>query len=171
MTPLHRYKISPISPQVFVYRYEAAGSLVGGGWLVTGGSDGGLLSSAVLYSNGAWHDYASMPDGVKRHCQVTVGNEVFVIGGLNGDGPVSTVYKLSHGIWFKFSSLKTRRWGHMCSVLCGNIYVMVGVGNYLNSTELLRHGSNEWVPGPPLPGPVYHGQSVIQDFISYWWRE
>ena len=144
---------------------------MGGGWLVTGGSDGGLLSSAVLYSNGAWHDYASMPDGVKRHCQVTVGNEVFVIGGLNGDGPVSTVYKLSHGIWFKFSSLKTRRWGHMCSVLDGTIYVMVGVGNYLNSTELLRHGSNEWVPGPPLPGPVYHGQSVIQDFISYWWRE
>jgi len=160
----------------FNKRSVAAGSLVEGGWLVTGGYDGSyLLSSVVLYRDDEWHDYASMPASVVRHCQVTVDSDVYVIGGYN-NGAVSTVYKLSDGAWYEFSSLKTHRYGHMCSVLGGTIYVMGGYDgdndgyddhNYLNSVELLHPGSDEWVPGPTLPGAVYRGQSVIHDNTLY----
>ena len=138
--------------------------------MVTGGWDySDVLSSVVLYRDDKWHDYVdSMPASVADHCQVTVDREVFVIGGYN-NGAVSTVYKLSDGVWSEFSSLKTPRSSHMCSVLNGIIYVMGGSDyhNYLNSVELLHPGSDEWVPGPTLPGAVYRGQSVIHDNTLY----
>ena len=93
-----------------------------------------------------------MPVGLDEHCQVTVGSDVFVIGGLirnGGSSAVSTVYKLSDGIWTIFSSIKTPRRKHMCSVLNGTIYVMGGVGypvsGYFSSVEMLTPASNDWV--------------------------
>ena len=34
---------------------------------------------------------------------------------------------------------------------------------YFSSVEMLTPGSNDWVAGPPLPGPVERGQSVIHN--------
>jgi len=139
--------------------------------LVTGGVDDSYeaLSSVVVYRDDEWHDYASMPASVYHHCQVTVGSEVFIIGGVNNGDPVSTVYKLSDGNWTVFTNLTTPRRRHMCSVLDGIIYVMGGYDdhNYHNSVELLHPGSDEWVPGPTLPGPVSRGQSVIHHNTLY----
>ena len=108
-----------------------------------------------------------MPGSVDAHCQVTVGSEVFVIGGYNSDNgsdALSTVYKLSGGTWSVFASIKTARSGHMCSVLDNVIYVMGGMdydSNYHTSVEILLPGSNDWVEGPPLPRGVGGGQSVV----------
>ena len=154
---------------MFVYRSEAAGSLWDGGWLVTGGDDSSSkLSSVLVYSNDEWQEYTSLPVGLDEHCQVTVGSDVFVIGGLirnGGSSAVSTVYKLSDGIWTIFSSIKTPRRKHMCSVLNGTIYVMGGVGypvsGYFSSVEMLTPASNDLVAGPPLPAAVLDGQSVL----------
>jgi len=148
----------------FNKRYMAAGSLYEGGWLVTGGDDdaSNILSTVLYYTNDKWVEYPDMPDSVQGHCQVTVGSEVFVIGGADVY-TLSTVYKLSGGTWSVLPSIKTARWGHMCSVLDNVIYVMGGhgYGNYLTSVETLLPGSNDWVEGPPLPGAVDFGQSVV----------
>ena len=37
----------------------------------------------------------------------------------------------------------------------------VGGNKILTSLEMLHPGSNEWVEGPPLPGAVWNGQSVV----------
>jgi len=149
----------------FNIRYSAAGSLLEGGWLVTGGRDYAynLLSSVLYYTNDKWVEYPDMPGSVDAHCQVTVGSEVFVIGGYKRYDPLSTVYKLSGGTWSVLPSIKTAREGHMCSVLDNVIYVMGGSDGYncLTSVEMLLPGSNDWVEGPPLPGAVGGGQSVV----------
>ena len=151
--------------QVFLYRYDAAGSLLDGGWLVTGGSDKDdkVLSSVVKFANNQWQEHSSMPNGVRGHCQVTVGGNVFVIGGESDQRAVSSVYKLIGDSWTEISSIKIARTGHMCSVLNGVIYVMGGIGDgeYLTSVETLPCGSDDWKEGPPLPGPVTLGQSVV----------
>ena len=102
-------------------------------------------------------------DSLAHNCQVTVGKSMFVIEGYGRYSLVSRVYKLKDGAWFEFSSLKIARDYHMCSVLDGIIYVMGGWYNhtFLTSVEMLHPGSNEWVEGPPLPGAVWNGQSVV----------
>ena len=37
----------------------------------------------------------------------------------------------------------------------------IGGNNILTSVEMLHPGSNEWVEGPPLPGALWNGQSVV----------
>ena len=37
----------------------------------------------------------------------------------------------------------------------------VGGNNILTSVEMLHPGSYEWVEGPPLPGALWNGQSVV----------
>merc|ERR1712098_585523 len=86
----------------FNKRYDAASSLVGGDWLVTGGLDpDNQFSSVLLYRSDTWLEYESMPISLEKHCQVTVGADVFVIGGYSESSyqAVSLVYKLSDGIW------------------------------------------------------------------------
>jgi len=143
----------------FNKREDAASSFVGGDWLVTGGHDPyDEFSSALLYESDIWQEYLSMPSRLQSHCQVTVGGDVFVIGGSNiENSALSSVYKLSEGIWSVFSSLKTARSGHMCSVMGDNIFVISGEDDYyhtLRSVEVLSPGSNVWVDGPSLPEDI-----------------
>ena len=118
----------------------------------------------MLYKNNGWEEYASIPGNLAEHCQVTVGEDVFLIGGLNGKSAASAVYKLSNGIVTKYHSIKTPRYRHMCAVLGGHVVVISGRsegGRHLNSVEVLTPGSDDWVEGPALPENVEQGQSVV----------
>jgi len=159
----------------FNYRSKAASSMMtGGGWLVSGGTvgrlDGGGFnrsSSASLYSNNHWEEYSSVPVEVTGHCQVTLGDTVYIIGGRNSsnDMPVSTVYKLNDGTWTEYHSINWERYNHICAVLDNTVYVMGG--SAWESVEVLRPDSNGWVFGPSLPGTTYNGQAVVYNGTLY----
>merc|ERR1712179_385200 len=161
----------------FKYRSQAASSMMaGGGWLVTGGSVGRLdgrgfnySSSVLLYSNNHWEEFNNLPVEVTCHCQVTVGDTVYIIGGLDSsDNSVSTVYKLSNGIWTQYQSLNRARWGHACAVLDNTVYV-IGGRSHDTSVEMLSLDSNSWVYGPSLPDPydAYDAQTVVYNDTLY----
>jgi len=159
----------------FKYRSQAASSMMArGGWLVTGGSVGRLdgrgfnrSSSVLLYSNNYWEELTNVPEAVCCHCQVTVGDTVYIIGGRNSsnDWAVSTVYKLSDGIWTQHHSLNRARWGHTCAVLDNTVYVIGG--SAYDSVEMLSLDSNSWVYGPSLPGDAYDAQTVVYNDKLY----
>merc|ERR1719320_361582 len=111
----------------FNRRHNAASSLTpGGDLLVTGGDSRTGYPPSVLHKNNAWEEYASIPEHRVQHCQVTVGDDIFVIGGLHGGFRVGTVYRHRNGHWTEFSSLKYARDGHVCAVLDNHVYVMGG---------------------------------------------
>jgi len=161
----------------FKYRSKAASSMMaGGGWLVTGGLVGRLdgrgfndSSSVLLYSNNHWEELNNVPVVVTSHCQVTVGDTVYIIGGLDiSENAVSTVYRLSDGIWTQHHSLNTARWGHTCAVLDNTVYVIGGRSHH-TSVEMLSLDSNSWVYGPSLPDPydAYDAQTVVYNDTLY----
>merc|ERR1719347_2034219 len=115
-----------------------------------------------------------MPISLQWHCQVTIGGDVFVIGGYSSYSAVSSVYKLSDGIWILHSDIKTPRFNPMCSVMDDNIFVISGKDEYYNvlpSVEVLSTGSNDWVEGPSLPedisGSVRNSHSVVFENSLY----
>ena len=63
------------------FRFRAAASETSGGLLVTGGiGDWGVIESTILFTT-AWQDLTDLPGVTKLHCQITVGNTVYVVGG------------------------------------------------------------------------------------------
>ena len=65
-------------------RAWAAGSMTREGWLVTGGmsADGTILSTTEVLTPEGWIRGPPMPVAVYDHCQVTVGDRVYVAGTL-----------------------------------------------------------------------------------------
>ena len=58
-----------------------------GRWLVSGGwkdYEEGFVGTTQIYSERqGWLDYVPLPGKLEGHCQVTVGDDVFVIGGTS----------------------------------------------------------------------------------------
>jgi len=81
-------------------RRLAAASETSAGLLVTGGMpayDYYRLSSTLLFTT-SWQDFTGLPLPTYLHCQVTVSDTVYVVGGLIGNtngfkGSVQAVYK------------------------------------------------------------------------------
>ena len=66
--------------------------------IVTGGmhpSTNKILSSSKIYrEDHGWLNYTSLPVATERHCQVTVGDSVYVVGGSTDSGVTGNTYKL-----------------------------------------------------------------------------
>ena len=91
---------------------DAGTSTVRNSMIITGGWDPSTrkyLSSSKIYTeDDGWQYYTSLPVPTKYHCQVTVGDSVYVVGGYNTDsGRTGDTYKLSLSSkqWVKQSSL------------------------------------------------------------------
>ena len=122
----------------FICRSWAASSFLPGeqgAWLVSGGGDRHhSLDSVILYnsSNGndsdsdRWDIYNDLPIPLQDHCQISDGNNVFIIGGNNGNMILSTVYILNAGTWSVYHSLSIGRYYHVCVVMDSSVYVMGG---------------------------------------------
>ena len=156
--------------------WAASSSLPGeqGSWLVSGGGDRHhSFNSVIVYnssnSNGSytnrWNAYNDLPIPLQDHCQISDGNNVFIIGGNNGNMILSTVYILNDGTWSVYHSLSIGRYYHVCVVMDGS----GSNASYkpLDSVEILAPGGDGWVPGPALPGPVYGGQAGVYDDSIY----
>jgi len=149
-------------------RAWAGASTVGGSMIVTGGANGILrrLSSTMIYTEDAgWEDFTPLPSPTNNHCQVTVGDSVYIVGGATNSGTTGDTYKLSMSTkqWVKQSSLNTPRYAHGCAEWDGEIIVVGGLGGgaRLSSVEKYDPVSNKWSILTPLPTNLTNSMQVL----------
>jgi hypothetical protein len=137
--------------------------------LVIGGYNseaGGYLSSVEVFGPDGWNRINdNLPEGIHWGCAVTVNETTFVFTG-GRTASQTTVTSDTH--WFDALNgkgsggprLNVARRSHGCGVIRSDegVYLVVVGGfngsQYLDSTEILEIGSNEWKEGPKLPMPI-----------------
>ena len=147
---------------------------MGGSMIITGGGGYGkkLASSKIYTEDDGWQDYPSLPVPTYYHCQVTVGDNVYVVGGYTDSGNTGDTYRLSLSSkqWVKQSSLNTPRGYHGCAEWDGGIMVIGGYNggsNYLSSVEKYNPVSNKWFTFTPLPKSLWYMQVLVWDNDLY----
>merc|ERR1719369_1245174 len=175
-----------LSDSLFKGNEVASSKLADGRWLVTGGywrysTDYGIaLSTARMYSEvDGWVEISSLPATRYRHCQVTVGNAVYVIGGYetpwtpgSGSSAQSSVFILSDAQeWVNGKSLPTPLSRHACAVIGTKIYVLGGQDEHSETSVVyvLDTGSPDhlWETGPELPVQLADAQTFVYDNTLY----
>ena len=78
------------------------------------------------------------------------------------------IYDINNQNWTEGPSLNIKRTDPACMVdqKTETIHV-IGGGNYLNSTEILKKGSKKWEMGPYLEQPVIYSAAVSSWSIEY----
>jgi len=130
-------------------RRWAAASETKSGLVITGGLDASSikLTSTVIYSPMlTWTALPDLPIATYVHCQITVDNIVYVIGGETDSGRTGATFKLEDGGWSQLSSLKNPRHKFPCVEWDGGILAIAGWGinGGLSSVERYDLVSNEW---------------------------
>jgi len=172
-----------LSDTLFNGTLAASSMLADGRWLVTGGlwtydwDHDVALSSARTYSEAdGWSEFYSLPVARYSHCQVTVGNDVYVIGGHEGSlgsGAQSSVFILSDaGEWVKGESLPTPLFKHACAVMGSKIYVVGGHDGNTSETSVVytldsSSPGSSWELGPELPVQLSDAQAFVYDDKIY----
>jgi len=173
-----------LSDTLFNGTQSASSMLADGRWLVTGGlwkydlEESVALSSARTYSEAkGWADFSPLPVKRYSHCQVTVGNAVYAIGGYEegtwGSEPQSSVFILSDGQeWVKGESLPTPLSQHACAVMGSKIFVVGGNDgdSYETSAVYTLDSSSpgsSWELGPELPVQLNDAQAFFYDGRIY----
>jgi len=151
-------------------RTYAGASTVGGSMIVTGGLKTGtrnfLASSKIYTAEYGWLTFTSLPVPKDRHCQVTVGDSVYVVGGrTNSADATSDTYRLDlpSRQWIRQASLNTPRQFAGCAEWDDGIIVVGGFdgSDYLSSVEKYDPVRNKWIPFTPLPKPLNHMQVLV----------
>ena len=125
----------------------------------------------MIYTEDAgWEDFTPLPSPTSWHCQVSVGDTVYIIGGGTNSGRTGDTYKLrmSTKQWVKQSSLNTPRGEHGCAAWDGGVIVVGGNdGDVLSSVEKFNPVSNKWFTITPLPTTLYNMQVLVWDNDLY----
>jgi len=129
----------------------------------------------MIYTEDAgWEDFTPLPSPTNRHCQVSVGDTVYIVGGYTtGSGTTGDTYKLrmSTKQWVKQSSLNTPRLDHGCAAWDGGVIVVGGhvyaSGAVLSSVEKYNPVSNKWFTFTSLPTTLYKMQAFVWDNDLY----
>jgi len=127
----------------------------------------------MIYTEDAgWEDFTPLPSPTRTHCQVSVGDTVYIVGGFTpGSGIHGNTYKLSMSTkqWVKQSSLNTPRIIHGCAAWDGEIIAVGGdgYGGTLSSVEKYNPVSNKWFTFTPLPTTLAYMQAFVWDNDLY----
>ena len=155
-----------------ICRWQAASSQDGlGGFMVSGGNTFGgwneTLKTTEVYRAGRWAYGPEMPRAIWDHCQVLLGDTVYITGGQTQN----YTYGMSHaftnmltlkskngGNWIEVDSPAViPRESHTCAAHAGKMYVIGGwmddgfTLNELSSVEIFDPSSETWSFGPKLP--------------------
>merc|ERR1712179_503773 len=124
--------VSHITPNMLNRRSYGAASWTKKGLFVTGGYNGGNNWHAYteyLTEEGEWVYGPDLPDRMGGHCQLTVGSDVYILGGQNSNiSGLPSVYKLSEdsAAWSPVANMEHGRYLHSCALHDDYIYVMGG---------------------------------------------
>jgi len=129
----------------FKRAHAASSKLPDGKWLVTGGfgttANPNLWTTQIYSEYDGWSDFVPLPWSLTGHCQVTVGRDVYVIGGQawqDKSGGYRNVPSDHEGKYLSTLVLKDKSWGrlpydlsreynyHACGVLGSWIYIVGG---------------------------------------------
>jgi len=163
----------------------ASSILPDGRWLVTGGEKEQSydvrkpISSTKIYKDfEGWTQFSRLPFPTDSHCQVSIGNTTYIIGGdLEDPQFSSSVYSLSEeDEWVAAPSLATPRSDQGCAAWGEKIYVIGGMTQagynkfaWLSSVEVLDTSdpTNTWAPGPEFPRQVSNGHALVYHDVLY----
>ena len=160
------------------YRFRSASSQDGqGGFLVTGGQQHDNEPTAEVYRGGKWTRGPDLPWYRFDHCQVLLGNTVYVTGGFasNSGQPnyghyASTLKLTEDGNWVEVGSLAVARDDFACAVHDGKIFAIGGNFDghtpgdaYLSSVEIFDPASETWTFGPEFPQGLAYAQAFSWD--------
>ena len=130
------------------YPLETAPSVneISGDRLITiGGCKEGPSSDEVMYYDilkDSWSKGLNLPYGICRHATVVDGDDIYVIGGLQGCYEINTVIRYSNGVWSTLSPLlKTRKWH---TALLDDKFIYVYGGLYKYDCECYNIITGEW---------------------------
>merc|ERR1719369_1342425 len=161
-----------VETEIGFNRANAGASTVGGSMIVTGGNH--MSSSKIYTEDHGWLEFTSLPVATEYHCQVTVGDSVYVLGGWTGSERTGSItgdtYKLSLSSkqWVKQSSLNTPRYYHGCAEWDGGVLVVGGFDyGFLSTVEKYNPVSNKWFPFTPLPTKLGDMQVLVWDNDLY----
>ncbi|XP_019961802.1 kelch-like protein 9 [Paralichthys olivaceus] len=135
--------------------------------LVSGGSnsDYGCLSSLFRYNPETGSTYlANMTKPRAKHCMETLGDHLYVAGGITSAEPVNIVdmlscevYNLQTDTWTAFASLMVPHVGAGSAVLEGKFYVLGGYSHedYTDTNIVHRYDptTQRWENMGKMPGP------------------
>lgn len=113
-----------------------------------------VFHSDIVTESNFSSSLSPMPAPISAACSVTVGSNVYIIGGLN-DGTITNqtfVYDASMDSWSELTAMNVRRFAPGCAYYDGKIYVFggqtaggaYGFGAELNSTEIYDIGDDSW---------------------------
>jgi len=167
-------------------RQRSASSVINDRLLVTGGWEAigipstkdrrtyhKLKSTKILKTT--WQDFTELPASINSHCQVTVSNTVYIVGGVTRESwnnyiPTNATFKLTNSNkWSKQSSLNTPRHSHACVEWNGGILAIGGYshGSGITSVERYNVVSNKWFSFTPIPAKLAHHQAVVWEGDVY----
>jgi len=162
--------VSHITPNMLNRRSYAAASWTKKGLFVTGGySDNWYAYTEYLTEEGEWVYGPDLPDPMGGHCQLTVGSDVYILGGQTSlSRGLPSVYKLSEdsAVWHRVANMEHGRYHHSCALHDNYIYVMGGRDTE-TSAERLDLSSMTWEKVADLPEKFIKGQAFSFQSILY----
>ena len=146
-----------------IRRWNAASSQDGlGGFMISGGDTFGgpdkTPTTTEVYRAGRWTYGPELPRAIWDHCQVLLGDTVYITLGQTHNS--THAFKNKHsfkskngGDWIEVNSPAVLKdLGHTCAAHAGKMYVIGGfVGGELSSVEIFDPSSETWTFGPDLP--------------------
>ena len=144
-----------------------------GGWI--GGGAVATVYTAPINEDGTlgtWTTGTSLPEPVRWSQAIVTKNRVYLLGGGNSSGSVSTVYTApinadgTLGAWITGTSLPGVLSGSQAIVTKNRVYLLGGWnGSYLSTVYTAPINADGtlgiWTTGPSLPGALYSSQAIV----------
>jgi N-acetylneuraminic acid mutarotase len=157
------------------------GALVGNELYIIGGEDVDQKPLATMerYDSGqnTWSAAPSLPRPLFAHCACTVGNAIYVLGGIEQDEEgglitVNNVLKFDCGkqSWSEVAPMPEERDTAGACVVDGDIYIFGGTtdnGVRTSTTYRFSTETNEWTTLAPMPEAKSHHSVSVLDGLIY----
>lgn len=126
-------------------------------------------------ANGTWATKTPIPTGRFGAESVVWNDEIYVIGGRDGNLVLSTIekYNSATDMWTTLRSMPTERWFPMTEVVDGKIYVIGGISGTgdnrktVATVEVYSIKDNTWSSLPDAPFSRQNGASAVMGDAIY----
>lgn len=115
----------------------------------------GLSSVSVWADEATWQNEATLPNPSYYSVACTVGDKIYVIGGLSPDGAILQsvqIYDTKEKNWTTGKAMSVKKSGFTASVVGAKIYVIGGTvsSSAVNTVEIYDTQTDTWTSGPSM---------------------